>query len=287
MRKSAFNLRIMPATVSEPTGRPAWASHGGRKFSQSKSPAATAANNFETLLESHASVADTAVSTMKTFTALLLFAFATSAHGRLAPMDLRCDYAANPLGVDTPQPRLFWKLSGSGQNQTQAAYEIIAASSKKNLANNHGDLWSSGKMISDETIQILYAGKKRTSSQPVFWKVRVWDEAGNISAWSHPATWTMGILNSNNPPSSDFGAAGWHAQWIGAADTNIPSLLLRREFLVRPGLKRALVNVCGLGQYEFTLNGKTIEERSLVAAKSINGAGILGRAWDSIKLLIQ
>ena len=34
------------------------------------------------------------------------------------------------------------------------------------------------------------------------------------------------------------------------------SLLLRHEFVVKPGLKRALVNVCGLGQYEMTLNGK-------------------------------
>ena len=49
----------------------------------------------------------------------------------------------------------------------------------------------------------------------------------------------MGILNSNDPPSSDFGAAGWQAKWIGAADTNIPSLLLRHEFTVKPGLARA------------------------------------------------
>ena len=58
----------------------------------------------------------------------------------------------------------------------------------------------------------------------------------------------MGVLND----------ADWQAKWIGAADTNIPSLLLRREFAVKPGLKRALVNVCGLGQYELTLNGKKV-----------------------------
>ena len=48
----------------------------------------------------------------------------------------------------------------------------------------------------------------------------------------------------------------WQAKWIGAADTNIPSLLVRHEFVVKPGLQRALVNICGLGQYELTLNGK-------------------------------
>ena len=34
------------------------------------------------------------------------------------------------------------------------------------------------------------------------------------------------------------------------------TLLLRREFTVRPALRRALVMVCGLGQYQLTLNGR-------------------------------
>ena len=42
-----------------------------------------------------------------------------------------------------------------------------------------------------------------------------------------------------------------------------------------------------IGKVTFTLDGKTIEERDLVAAKTIDGAGIFGRAWDSIKLLMQ
>ncbi|MEY4918436.1 MAG: hypothetical protein RL616_2349, partial [Verrucomicrobiota bacterium] len=128
----------------------------------------------------------------------------------------------------------------------------------KNLAHGIGDLWASGKVVSDESIQIFYAGSELKSSQPVFWKVRAWDAEGTVSAWSKPALWTMGILNSNTPSSADFGAAGWHAQWIGAVATNIPSLLLRREFSVKRDLKRALIHVCGLGQYELTLNGKKI-----------------------------
>jgi hypothetical protein len=97
-------------------------------------------------------------------------------------------------------------------------------------------------------IQIPYAGTALKSSQQVFWKLRAWDKNGKVSAWSKPATWTMGVLNDSD----------WQAKWIGAADTNIPSLLLRREFVVKPGLKRALVNVCGLGQYEMALNGKKV-----------------------------
>jgi hypothetical protein len=182
-----------------------------------------------------------------TLTALWLTLVAT-ANAALVPVDLRCDYAVNPLGVDSQNPRLFWKLAGSGRGQKQTAYQIVSASSEKDLARGHDDLWDSGKVESDETIQIPCAGAALQSSQQIFWKVRVWDANGKISAWSKPATWTMGVLNAND----------WRAKWIGAADTNIPSLLLRREFTVKPGLKRALANVCGLGQYEMTLNGKRV-----------------------------
>jgi hypothetical protein len=186
---------------------------------------------------------------MKKVVAGILFAtLAQLAGAALTPADLHCDYAVNPLGVDSQNPRLFWKLESGDHGQRQTAYEILAASSEKNLARNDGDLWDSGEVASDETIQIAYGGKKLKSSQQVFWKVRAWDGSGKVSAWSKPATWTMGVLQNSD----------WQAKWIGAADTNIPSLLLRHEFVVKPGLKRALVNICGLGQYELTLNGRKV-----------------------------
>jgi hypothetical protein len=177
---------------------------------------------------------------------VLLLCTAAAAFAGMTVTDLRCDYAVNPLGVDSANPGLFWKLESDARGQRQTAYQIIVASSEKNLAHDDGDLWDSGKAVSDETIQISYAGVALKSAEQVFWKLRVWDKDGKISAWSKPATWTMGVLND----------ADWQAKWIGAADTNIPSLLLRREFTVKPGLKRALANVCGLGQYELMLNGK-------------------------------
>lgn len=177
---------------------------------------------------------------------LLLAPLAAAA--ALTPGNLRCEYAVNPPGVDSPQPRLFWQLTSRQPDQRQSACEILVASSEKSLSRDRGDLWDSGKVASAETIQIHYGGKTLASAEQVFWKVRVWDQAGHASAWSAPATWTMGVLQP----------ADWHAQWIGAADTNISSLLLRREFVVRPGLKRALVNICGLGQYVMTLNGRKV-----------------------------
>lgn len=42
-----------------------------------------------------------------------------------------------------------------------------------------------------------------------------------------------------------------------------------------------------IGTVKFMLDGKTIGQHTLVAAKTVETAGILGRAWDSIKLLLQ
>ena len=188
---------------------------------------------------------------MNKLTAILFaaaLAVATSVSAALIPTDLRCDYAVNPLGVDSTNPRLFWKLTGNARGEKQTAYQVLAATSEKQLNENQGDLWDSGKVDSDESIQIPYEGNRLTSSEGVFWKVRVWDAKGKASPWSHTATWTMGILNPTD----------WRAKWIGAADTNITSLLLRHEFAVKSHLKRALISVCGLGQYELSLNGKKV-----------------------------
>jgi alpha-L-rhamnosidase len=170
---------------------------------------------------------------------------AATADAGMSPVDLRCEYAVNPLGVDVPHPRLFWQLESPERGQRQTAYQILAASSEQKLAADDGDLWNSGKVVSDRTIQIPYAGKPLKSAQQVFWKVRAWDPNGQASAWSRPSTWTMGLLADSD----------WRAKWI-AAPTNCETLLLRREFNVKPGLKRALVFVCGLGQCELSFNGQ-------------------------------
>ena len=82
--------------------------------------------------------------------------------------ELRCEDLNNPSGIDAPQPRLSWMLHSSGRNQAQSAYQILVASSPKELAANAGGLWDSGKVASDESIQIPYAGKAADIARNLF-----------------------------------------------------------------------------------------------------------------------
>lgn len=180
--------------------------------------------------------------------------------------NLRCEYRTDPLGIDSANPRLEWKYKNNTSSErgiSQSAYEVIVASAPTLLAENKGDLWASGKVSSDQMSQISYGGKPLTSNQACWWKVRTWDQNGKVSEWSPGAKWTMGVLKQED----------WQgAKWIGAPNegknSTPPSLdsprekyetvLLRREFVVGPGLTRAIVHMCGMGQYEMTLNGSKV-----------------------------
>ncbi len=125
--------------------------------------------------------------------------------GSILPANLQCEYRSDPLGIDVLQPRLFWRVESSKRDQVQTAYQILVADDKKLLQANHANLWDSGKISSDETVNIPYAGKPLTSGEPCFWKVRIWDRNGRASDWSAPASWSMGL-----PDQTD-----WQGKWIG------------------------------------------------------------------------
>jgi alpha-L-rhamnosidase len=174
--------------------------------------------------------------------------------GGLRAVDLRCEYVPDPFGIDTTQPRLFWKLRGAGRGRHQTAYQILAASSADGLAENEGDLWDSGKVASAETIQIAYAGRPLRSLQRVFWKVRVWDGAGNASPWSEPASWTMALLDPQD----------WRAKWITANRTDKDPLpIFRKAVHLDKPVRQATIHICGLGHYELSINGRRVGDREL------------------------
>ena len=137
---------------------------------------------------------------------------------------LRCESLKSPLGIDATHPRLSWILNSRERDQRQTAYQVLVASSTARLNANVGDLWDSGKMDSDQSIQVPYAGKPLVSNEPCFWKVRVWDKDGKAAAWSKPAEWSMGLLQPSD----------WHAQWIGLEGEEITNYLAGTSWIWFP-----------------------------------------------------
>ena len=134
----------------------------------------------------------------------------SSASANITPVTLRTEYLVNPMAVDSDSPRLFWKVTSKERNQRQSAYQIRAAASIQALQAGNANLWDTGKVKSSETTQIEYAGKKLQAAQTAYWQVRVWDQDGNASGWSSPATWTKGLA-----------ANDWKGGWLAAKTTKV------------------------------------------------------------------
>jgi alpha-L-rhamnosidase len=180
---------------------------------------------------------------------------------------ITCNNSINPLGVDALNPVLGWQLISRQNNVLQTAYRILVAEEASLLTKNIGNTWDSKKIQSASSIQIKYAGKPLQSAKKYFWKVQVWDNKGNV-AESKIASWQMGLLNEK-----DWANAKWVAyeslpdslkivpaehgngkrEWGKRPDV-LP--LFRKSFAVSKKIKQATAFVCGLGQFEMSINGK-------------------------------
>lgn len=196
----------------------------------------------------------------KAFATAFIFMSAHAAWGQTAA-NLRCEGRSDPLAIQTPAPRLSWEMRSDARGALQTAYRIVAAASPEALAADRADLWDSGKVSSGETLQLAYAGKPLSSGTQVFWKVKLWDGTGAESPWSNAGRFQTGIMNP----------ADWKARWIGFPNddgnrTPQPAPCFRKEFSLEKPIARASIHICGLGQYELSLNGAKVGDSVLAPA---------------------
>ncbi len=174
---------------------------------------------------------------------------------------LRCEYLTDPVGTDETRPRLSWKLSSDVRGEKQSAYRILVASSRKLLDSGSGDLWDSGRVAGSDCVNVAYAGKALQSRMECFWKVMVWDKAGEPSDWSRAAQWSVGLLEP----------ADWKAEWISFKDDRKlaispkkvevhPVRHYRKSFSAKKRVRRAVAYASALGIYELRLNGKAVSD---------------------------
>ncbi len=231
-------------------------------------------------------------------TSLLLIVISTFIYAQgVHTENLRCEYKVEPVGIDQRIPRLSWELRSDLRGTAQTAYQVLVSDSQELLQANKGNLWDSGKRNASTSIQVKYAGKPLESAKTYYWKVRVWDNKGQTSRWSKPASWVSGL----------FSAQDWKgAQWIAyekMADSAVlvPALhgkgpkslnrdlkgkslseiiptdkkrrqsteendvlpLIRKSINVKASLKKATAYICGLGHFEMSLNGLKVGDHEL------------------------
>lgn len=196
--------------------------------------------------------------------------------GTIIPQQLACELRINPLGIDVANPDFNYILSAINKRDRglyQTAYQILVATTPALLQKNRGDWWNSGKILSDQTAYITYAGKPLQSGRKYYWKVQVWDNSNSPSGWSGPAHFTMGILNEND----------WHARWITVPWPALPnkeSFIARKEFKVKPGLRRAVLHISGLGHYEVSVNGSKTGDELLAPGWTAYQKTVLYNTFD-------
>ncbi len=220
---------------------------------------------------------------------LALLALAAGASAALTPANLRTEWLPNPAGIDETKPRLSWRVEESDAaitGQRQTAFRIVAASSAAALTKGEGDLWDSGKVAGDETLNIEYGGKALASGEAVFWKVRVWDKDGAESPWSAAGEWSMGLLKPED----------WKAQWISFKDEAPlhsdrsklflpPARHYRKDFNLKQPVKRAMLYVSALGIAEPHLNGERVGDAYFEPGWADYHQRVYYRAHDVTKLV--
>lgn len=197
------------------------------------------------------------------------------------PYDLRCEYLINPICIDVRKPRFSWILTHEERNQCQIAYQILVSSDKAYSKKEHGDIWDSEKVDSGDTLNIEYNGKPLESDRTYFWRVKWWDKHGVESSYSEINYFGTALLDKSD----------WKAKWISrnaftekktrkqsqyksgerglmGRIKEVNAIYLRKEFSISKEIKSAKAYICGLGYYEFRLNGKKVEDRILDPAQT-------------------
>jgi alpha-L-rhamnosidase len=207
----------------------------------------------------------------------LISVFQTITIGLLAQVsvqNLMCENLTNPMAVDAKQPRFSWQLLSDKRNTVQSAYEIKVFLDKTAV-------WNTGKVTSDQSMNIAYAGIPLVTEKKYIWQVRVWDNSSKPSAWSEVQSFQMALLNVSD----------WKANWIEPGfiedSINRPTPLFRKEFKSTKKILSAVAYITAHGMYEGYINGKRIGDYYLTPGWTSYNKRLQYQTYDVTGLLTQ
>ncbi len=216
------------------------------------------------------------------------------------PFDLKCEYLVNPICIDVKEPRFSWELAHEQKNQTQSAYQIIISSNKILSEGKNGDVWDTGKVELDLSVNVPYNGRALESDKQYYWRVKWWDKNDKESNYSHIHYFETALLEKSE----------WKAQWISREEfidkqtrkklqyksggrnvagriKEVHALYLRKDFSTLKKIKSAKAYICGLGYYELRINGKKVGNRILEPAQTDYNRLALYSTYDVSDVLLK
>lgn len=196
---------------------------------------------------------------------------------KLQVSSLTTEHQNNPLGIDVLTPRFSWKIVSPQSDVMQTAYEIrvgedASSTEVKKIS------WQTGKVQSDQSVLIPYAGPALKSKKKYFWQVRTTDNKGNTSAWSEVKSFETGILQQSD----------WKASWIEpdipSDSVGQPAPLMRREFNLKV-VKSARLYITAHGIYEAHINGTRVGNQYLTPGWTSYGKRLQYQVYDVTHLV--
>ncbi|MEI6520362.1 MAG: glycoside hydrolase family 78 protein [bacterium] len=190
--------------------------------------------------------------------------------------NLRCEYTVKPIFIENKTPRFSWEMQTDRRGAMQSAYRIIIATTHENLSKGNADIWDSGKISSNYSNAILYAGQELLSNKRYYWMVQVWDETSNLIS-SESTYFETALLNEDD----------WTAKWISKpnlpANTDcsyLPAPYLRKSFDLNKTIIQAKLYCSGIGFSEFYINGQLAGDERLNPAFTRYDKSVLYTAYD-------
>ena len=202
---------------------------------------------------------------------------------------LRVEHLATPLGIDAARPRFSWQVADTRPGARQTAYRLLVATAPVLLHAGKADVWDSGVVPADSSVDVTYAGPALAPRRRYYWTVCLWDLGGAAAPCAAASWWETGLMGE-----------AWRAVWIAASDAPLDTVahlerepaagpgtvpMLRRGFVVHGSPVRARIYAAALGAYRLTVNGRSVGPGALVPDWTDYRYRLTYQTWDVTRLV--
>lgn len=115
-----------------------------------------------------------------------------SANGWIAPENLSARFMSKDEYLLLKSDKLVFGWTLPYFSQAQKSYQILVASTAENIEKNVGDMWNSGCVFTNNSLNVEYKGKALEKGKTYYWRVRYWDYLNRTSQYSESQSFVYG-----------------------------------------------------------------------------------------------